>query len=365
MKKIITILCFSSCFIFVFILSLERSSAIAEEQIGNFTIAKVLIQKESIKFQPKLEEKMGAFYTSFYRGSEELSWKTLLSRRDRRGTISSLDAKEWPYRLNGLVVVKWRTKEISDPEINKMRSGTGLLIGPRYVLTAAHTLYKDRSDLEKLSLDLDYNWPESVEFYPGKNFTAGTLYDPNKKEEYCPFGKFAATTIILDQRYIDGLAQVDSLVSFKKHVFPYDYALLVLDRDIGNTIGWAGIAALPDDVLNNELRALLYGYPAALNPLIQDRVDVDVLDILAAFPLVGMNGVINHIEENNLYYDIDTQGGQSGAGLLASVNNGTYCIGVHTQGVDLNPSEISSKNNSGTRISKEHFFRIASWMEHY
>jgi V8-like Glu-specific endopeptidase len=72
-----------------------------------------------------------------------------------------------------------------------------------------------------------------------------------------------------------------------------------------------------------------------------------------------MDGKLNRIESNKLFYDIDTTPGQSGSSVCKlDENNVQICIGVHTDGRAADPKK---KHNSGTYIFPELLAAIESW----
>lgn len=109
-----------------------------------------------------------------------------------------------------------------------------------------------------------------------------------------------------------------------------DWGLLELNSDIGNNCGWRGIAYSEDysGFLNQNVT--LPGYPSS-HRYYQHQA----------------TGPVKITSSTKLYYDIDTERGQSGSPIWDSAG---YCIGIHVHGTyDGMPW------NSCTNITKSKF----------
>lgn len=141
------------------------------------------------------------------------------ARRVTDGTI-------WPYRAVGLVVAM-------DSFENITGTCSAALIGPRTVLSAAHCFY-----------DHDEGWVEDMLFVPG--VTDLDNFGP-------PFGAFGWEDMYIASAYI---SEYDGTVL---STVPYDIAIVHLDTDIGNHLGWLQVQMVDQSVpgyLSN-----LVGYP--------------------------------------------------------------------------------------------------------
>ncbi|MEB8086542.1 trypsin-like peptidase domain-containing protein [Staphylococcus pseudoxylosus] len=174
--------------------------------------------------------------------------------------------------------------------------GTGTVIAPDTILTAAHNVYDSRLG----------GWATEITAYAGARANKATI----------------------------GKAKVD-----KKYVLPewinsqssqHDLAVIKLKTSLGDQTGTLGIT--------NEMKLSepieTAGYPA-------DK---------GGWTLYKGNGLLKKITNFNVYYDIDTYGGQSGSPVW---NRDKKIIGVHAYG--------SSPLNFATKINDTNLKLIKKW----
>ena len=131
---------------------------------------------------------------------------------------------DYPFRAVGLLYVQF-----SD---GTTAACSGTMIDPWYVLTAAHCIVDEANG----------QIANYVEFYPGYN--GGRA----------PFGSYAATQLYV----LSGYLQAPGPTYSWAHTI-YDLALIRLNGDAGNRVGWMGFAyndALPSFTAN------MVGYPS-------------------------------------------------------------------------------------------------------
>ncbi len=124
---------------------------------------------------------------------------------------------------------------------------TAALIGPKLVLTAAQCIYDH---------ELEGGWMENVTFWPGLNGA-----------DNMPFGAYQwADAYVLNGYITEYDGSYDS-------VWPYDLALVVLDKPAGDDLGWLGYTTLEDgkDSIVNTI-----GYQADKEAFTQWRTDCNV-----------------------------------------------------------------------------------------
>lgn len=76
----------------------------------------------------------------------------------------------------------------------------------------------------------------------------------------------------------------------------------------------------------------------------------------------GMAGYLSEIEERLLRYKLDTNGGQSGSGIMVGYGGRTYLAGVHRGSRDTEFLWWGSDTNVGPRITAARFNQIRDWV---
>jgi V8-like Glu-specific endopeptidase len=244
---------------------------------------------------------------------------------------------------------------------NKLDRGTGVLIGPRQVLTAGHVLY-----------DRDGTGPQSVHVAPGRNGRTATA------GVFEPVGRIKATAYSVPGAFLTGRT-VQTNTRF-------DIALITLEKDAsalpvraqgGAPLGYWGS---PASGAKTVLRALdpafltgkpvyVCGYPGDwcgrthLDPRIgcsaDDQATAQLVHHgLATFP-APMPGVLLHTA--------DTFEGQSGAPVWMQFNDGSrFLVGIHT-GANIVLDGATGRRlpvtaNKAVHLSADVLKLIRSWM---
>jgi V8-like Glu-specific endopeptidase len=185
---------------------------------------------------------------------------------------------------------------------------TGTLIGPRHVLTAGHCVYNIKTD----------KWYSQLNFTPGQN--GGVK----------PYGTIAWARAVSVKGWT------------RDHKRNFDYAMIVLKKNIGNTVGWMG-----------------YGWK---QPLPKYNVNIN------GYPGDKPSGTMWHaycklqiIQTYRLYYPCDTFGGMSGSAVYVYFTSSKKrtIYGIHAYGVD------GTGLNGATRIRKPVFENLKKWKATY
>lgn len=162
-----------------------------------------------------------------------------------------------PYSTIGVVSVYYE-----DGSVGK---GTGFLIGPNDVVTAAHVIAQDDVSF------FTFRFPNDIT----KTYTCNVMSIP--------------------QEYYDTQAS------------EYDWAVFEIDEEVGYTRGYCGWST--DISVGNTVRVI--GYP-------DDRPN----------GLWQAGKQVKQLNTHLMSYDVDTQAGQSGSPVILAGTEGT-CVGVH------------------------------------
>ena len=206
---------------------------------------------------------------------------------DNRTRVTSTD--EWPYCTFGKL-------DLVFPKGGA--GGSGVLVGSNIVLTAGHCAYD-----QKLG-----GWVRGARFTPGKNETAA------------PFG------------FSDALKAHSTAGWVERGNPDYDIAAFVLKENFGISVGSINIDILNDDLFKKAVFAVT-GYPG-------DKGGLQMWTHAEKIKTVTLS---------KLFYEIDTESGQSGAPLWNPETQGL--AGIHTTG--------GSSENGAVRLNAEK----SSWLK--
>ncbi|MDX1797554.1 MAG: trypsin-like peptidase domain-containing protein [Candidatus Lokiarchaeia archaeon] len=186
--------------------------------------------------------------------------------------------------------------------------GSGAIIDPYHVLTCGHCIY----------IHDHGGWVSQVRVIPGQ---AGQAR---------PFGIAFATYYRTYNEWIQSEAP------------QHDWALITLDRTIGNQTGWMGrkTALYTDPIYIGTLYTA--GYPGDLDNGEYMYYDSDVGDRADNF---------NH------WYWMDTAGGQSGSPVWEEVNGSYYILTINAY-----EYENGTDANFGTRLNQDKFDQLNIWL---
>ncbi|WP_210123628.1 trypsin-like serine protease [Staphylococcus sp. GDX8P106P-2] len=179
----------------------------------------------------------------------------------------------------------------------KTYTGSGTMVGRDSVLTAGHNIYSKSAG----------GWASKIVVYAG----------------------------VEGQKFHIGKAQSKKIHTLNQWInkrdFQYDLAIIKLNNNLGDK---TGILPITSKVRLNE-SIETSGFPADKGSSIQFK----------------SKGFLNKIEANNLYYDMDTNPGQSGSSVR---NANNQIIGVHTFG--------GEDYNGATRLNELYIDYILHWM---
>ncbi len=186
--------------------------------------------------------------------------------------------------------------------------GSGAIIDEFFVLTAGHNVY----------LHDNGGWAKEIKVVPGKDDT------------YEPYGYAFSTYVQSYEGWID--SEMDE----------HDWAVLTLDRNIGNSTGWMGIKtdSYSDPMYTGDLHTA--GYPG---------------DLSGGEEMYQTSGSGDSADEYNHYYWLDAMSGQSGSPVWQLDGNDPYILSIFAYSYNN-----TNYPNYGTRINTNKFNSIISWL---
>ena len=186
--------------------------------------------------------------------------------------------------------------------------GSGVLVGPNDVLTAAHVVYSEEYG----------GWANAVQVTPGRN------------GQTKPFGTVAGSEVSAPQEWTAGRS------------FGSDYGLIGLDRPMGYRTGWLDWSTECADGACADERVTSLGYPG-------DQ---------GGTTLFSTSGTIDRQSQGVLYFDddLDAKPGQSGSPIfLNSANALESVVGL------VSHQLIQPDENGVLALTSEITDDLASW----
>ena len=228
--------------------------------------------------------------------------------------------------------------------------GTGLLVGPREVLTAAHNIYPD-----------------------GKSGPASVYVTPGRNGDLEPFGRVKAVAY-----------SVPANAFGKRGILQwYDYAVVTLENAVGRQsfkalgnepLGYWGSAKLGQATMLTALnlsfmigkRVTVCGYPGdrcGTKPYVPKTRTCSKQD--QASTQWVHNGVVSAMPKSSrrFFHTADTYAGQSGSPVWIKFTNGRrYLVGVH---VDAHRVIVDDKfsHNIAVHLSNHVLAIVRSWIK--
>lgn len=196
----------------------------------------------------------------------------------------------------------------------KTLCGSGIMVGPSTLLTAAHCVYQP-----------DYGgYADLVSVAPARNGSS------------CPYGKSRATKLSIPD-------------SFKsKDIAQNDIAVINIASPLGNQSGYLACKVVSPDVLTGYYTTVeMNGYPESGHQTLEG--------VTTLGEMWGMGGAITYVNGKLLRHLHDTIPGHSGSGLVYASQ---YVIGVHNK-YPYNSTEY----NYGCRLDNEYLKWINGLMQ--
>ena len=249
---------------------------------------------------------------------------------DGRTLVSN--PKTWPYFPTAFIVSRFYVFNNETSQYGyRVCMGTGFLIGKNALATAAHCVavdasstYYDENNVPHYEYENnthDPQFPYSVEIFCGLANSVEYMFYGHHYDYY-------SSALALDININYALSQDAD----------YDWAVLELDRNIGNTTGYY---LCNTGLYDEEAGVFSYGYPSDLNKqMVETYGDV-----------VGEN-------QFSYYYDLDTMSGQSGSPVFTYGQYEDFFVcAIHNVG--------GTTYNSGVKINNFIWHYIHSFNTSY
>lgn len=244
------------------------------------------------------EEQQFLNLNSLFQKKSEIKNRTIIGSDDR---IQILTPKVDPYLPTVLLKSTYRSvyNNISGNYFDRVFRGTGFIVGPNILLTAGHNVFHDVTSIEYENNEPNSEWNDNIDnpFFADKLEIFAGANGPN--EMTTPYSYYAkAVKINIATSYFNNID------------FDYDWALLELDRNIGDRTGCYGL-------ISNTYcwyeSSTLYGYPG----------DKD-------YTMWESPGQITYSTIRQYTHTMDTSPGNSGSPIFINHGNETYVCGIHT-----------------------------------
>ncbi|MDC0349277.1 trypsin-like serine protease [Alphaproteobacteria bacterium] len=204
--------------------------------------------------------------------------------------------------------------------------GSGVLIGGKYVLTAAHNLFFRQYK----------TGPSAIRVFLGRT------------------GDHAGHETQADQFIVHPAYVLKEDDSYKE----FDVGLIVLEESIGDTVGWLPYVTLGPDMLLGKVLSVV-GYPAMMHTEPEEEGVKPSFQMLNGHTMYEMLGKSTRLTSRQLFYLINTYGGHSGSPILKFGPEGHVVCGIHTYGGD------TEDGNCGTWISPDLHALIEKWIAEF
>lgn len=235
--------------------------------------------------------KIGIYFNPLKESSKEI----LLDIEDRRKLVDA--PLKWPNSIHGQLNVKLKN------DFEQVLSGQGscFMVGPHHLLTAAHCVYGENGWVESAAVSMCLS------------------------SKVSPFGEVRVAKVFIPKKWKE---------SSDKN---FDFALIILEESIGNKVGWGSLIC------------------EEKNSLLQRQISVTGYPWDKKSKLMTMSSQPKLVEQYHIFYDIDTNKGQSGSAIWFQQDGNPHVVGIHTNGANR-----KQEGNFGVRLERRNLKFIRS-----
>lgn len=211
-------------------------------------------------------------------------------------------------------------KDFPFSAIGQLESGcTAFLVGPCHLLTVAHCVYNPEFDF----------WWGGTDFYPGRS----------GPDNWSPHGSVSKAKAVVPENW-------------RKYTdYDYDVAMLILQRPIGNSVGWFDFGY---DMDQEVVRINAAGYPAYTSDpsWVNGTMYYDACRAQFNFRIPSWQVA---------YHDCDTVGGSSGSPLWVydKKNNRREVRALHSHSARLYSRDVPT----AVKFQEEVYSMVKKWKE--
>lgn len=194
--------------------------------------------------------------------------------------------------------------------------GSGFMIGPNALATAAHNLYSIKE----------------------KAYVKSVNVAPARSDNSKPFGSenVSASSMSVSGSYLAGTSSED-------------WAIITLKNNLGTKTGWLGLHWQSSNYSSSQL-VYAYGYPSQIN-------GAD-----ARYRMCKSSGYIRSQTSKYLKGDWDLTGGFSGGPLVEYISGAGYvAIGIHKDGSTIDGSSYPTSYTGALRITQSLYTLFLSY----
>lgn len=198
--------------------------------------------------------------------------------------------------------------------------GSGFMIGPNALATAAHNLYSIKE----------------------KAYVKSVNVAPARSDNSKPFGSenVSASSMIVSDSYLAGTSSED-------------WAIITLKNNLGTKTGWLGLHWQSSNYSSSQL-VYAYGYPSQIN-------GAD-----ARYRMCKSSGYIRSQTSKYLKSDWDLTGGFSGGPLVEYISGAGYvAIGIHKDGSTIDGSSYPTSYTGAYAHCGSANHPESSWLHHH